>query len=469
MQHRRNPATPGRAAHDVRIAYIGGGSRGWAWTLMGDLASEPALGGRVALYDIEPAAAATNALIGNALSARPDAKGKWVYEVADSLASALKGADLVVASILPGGFEEMASDVHAPESLGIWQAVGDTTGPGGLMRALRTIPMYQAIAEAVRDNCPDAWVINYTNPMALCVRTLYAAFPGIKAFGCCHEVFGTRKLLARVAAEKLGLPEARMDDVEVNVLGVNHFTWLDAASCRGEDLFPAYAEFADERFEQGFEGTEHGGWLNSHFDSAERVKFDLFRRYGLIAAAGDRHLAEFMPGSWYLRDPDTVRSWKFTLTPVSWRVENARALRAKAARLASGEESFKVGRSGEEGVRQIKALLGLGSIVTNVNLPNRGQIAGLPEGAVVETNAYFSADSVRPVQAGRLPPAVEALVAPHALAQETILRAACARDAWAAFPAFLADPLMRAAPADAEALYARMLEATKTFLPGYAI
>jgi alpha-galactosidase len=329
--------------------------------------------------------------------------------------------------------------------------------------------MYQVIAEAVRDNCPEAWVINYTNPMALCVRTLYATFPGIQAFGCCHEVFGTRKLLARVAAAKLGADDASMDEVEVNVLGVNHFTWLDAAAFRGADLFPAYGEFVDEHFAEGFEGSEHGGWLNSHFDSAERVKFDLFRRHGLIAAAGDRHLAEFMPGGHYLRDPETVRSWKFSLTPVSWRVQNALVLRAKAARLASGRESFVIGRSGEEGVRQIKALLGLGSFVTNVNLPNSGQIAGLPEGAVVETNAYFSADSVRPVQAGRLSPAVEALVAPHALAQKTILEAALARDAWAAFPAFLADPLMRASPADAEALYARMLEATKAFLRGYAL
>jgi alpha-galactosidase len=462
----------GRAASSplsLKIAYIGGGSRGWAWTLMADLASEAELGGKVSLYDIERQAAETNARIGNALSARPDSAGKWFYEVAGDLASALDGADLVVASILPGGFEEMASDVHAPEVLGIYQAVGDTTGPGGLLRALRTIPMYQVIAEAVRDNCPDAWVINYTNPMALCVRTLYETFPGIKAFGCCHEVFGTRKLLARVAADRLGMADASMDDIEVNVLGVNHFTWLDSATCGGTDLFPAYRSFVDEHFEEGFEGSEHGGWLNSHFDSAERVKFDLFRRYGLIAAAGDRHLAEFMSGTSYLRDPETVKSWKFTLTPVSWRMKNAAELRAKAARLAEGKEQFVIAKSGEEGVRQIKALFGLGSFVTNVNLPNQGQVAGLPAGAVVETNAYFSADSVRPVLAGRLPPTVEALVVPHALAQETILRAAFARDAWAAFPAFLADPLMRAYPTDAEALYARMLGATKAYLPGWKL
>lgn len=475
---------------DLSIAYIGGGSRGWAWTLMGDLAAEGALRGVVRLYDIEGPAAETNARIGNAISARSDAPGKWRYEVAPDLASALRGANIVVASILPGTFAEMTSDVHAPESLGIYQSVGDTTGPGGLLRGLRTIPMYQQIADAVRAHCPNAWVINYTNPMALCVRTLYETFPGIKAFGCCHEVFGTRKLLAAVVRERLGsvagadsgavalrgaggravgAADAHMGDIEVNVLGVNHFTWLDAASYKTVDLFPEYRAFVDKHFEEGYEGAEHGGWLNSHFDSAERVKFDLFRRYGLIAAAGDRHLAEFMPARFYLRDPKTVRSWKFSLTPVSWRIENAAALRRKAARLASGEEEFELTKSGEEGVKLIKALCGLGSFVTNVNMPNRGQIAGLPPGAVVETNALFSRDSVRPVLAGRLPPAVEALVAPHAFAQEVILRAATSRDAWAAFPAFLADPLMTAAPADAERLYARMLDATKAYLPGWKL
>ena len=466
----------GQAALDLTIAYIGGGSRGWAWTLMGDLANESELCGVVRLYDIERPAAEVNARIGNALSTRSDTAGKWRYEVSDSLESALKGADVVVASILPGTFEEMASDVHAPEAYGVYQSVGDTTGPGGLLRALRTIPMYQVIAEAVRENCPDAWVINYTNPMALCVRTLYETFPGIRAFGCCHEVFGTRKLLADMVNERraakgaaLGDAEATMADIEVNVFGVNHFTWLDEASYKGVDLFPEYRAFVDEHFEEGYEGAEHGGWLNSHFDSGERVKFDLFRRYGLIAAAGDRHLAEFMPARFYLRDPETARSWKFSLTPVSWRVENAAALRRKAARLASGEEGFELKKSGEEGVKLIKALFGLGSFVSNVNLPNRGQIADLPLGAVVETNALFARGSVRPVVAGRLPPAIEALVAPHALAQETILCAALARDAWAAFPAFLADPLVTAAPADAERLYATMLDATKAYLPGWKL
>ncbi|MDP3178542.1 MAG: alpha-glucosidase/alpha-galactosidase, partial [Spirochaetaceae bacterium] len=345
------------------IAYVGGGSRGWAWRLMADLASEGRLSGTVRLYDIERPAAEVNAVIGNRLSSRPDAAGNWKYEVAPTLSAALKGADFVIASILPGTFDDMASDVHAPEALGVWQSVGDTTGPGGVLRSLRTIPQYIEIARAVRDECPEAWVVNYTNPMALCLRTLHEVFPGVKAFGCCHEVFGTRRLLAKVAQLELGMDGARMAEVEVNVLGINHFTWLDAASCRGADLLPAYRRFVDAHFKEGFEGMEGEAWNSSWFSSGERVKFDLFRRFGRIAAAGDRHLAEFMP-PWYLKDPATAASWKFSLTPVSWRAANAQELRARAARLAAGTAEFDLSPSGEEGVAIIAALCGLGSIAT---------------------------------------------------------------------------------------------------------
>jgi alpha-galactosidase len=301
--------------------------------------------------------------------------------------------------------------------------------------------------------------------MALCVRTLSEVFPGVKALGCCHEVFGTRKLLAAVAREELGAEGAEMADVEVNVLGINHFTWIDKASYRGHDLFPAYRAFI-EKHPGGYETKGEGTWKTDWFSSAELVKFDLFKRFGLIAAAGDRHLAEFMP-PWYLRDRETVASWKFSLTPVSWRIENAKDLRDKSASLAAGKEPFVIDPSGEEGVAIMKALLGLGSFVSNCNLPNRGQIEGLPAGSVVETNAFFSRDSVRPLVAGRLPPAVEGMVARHIGSHETILAAAMARDARAVLPAFLADPLMKVPPREAEALFAKMVAGTKDSLQKY--
>lgn len=114
---------------EVRLAYIGGGSRGWAWKFMADLAMEPALGGQVLLYDIDRPAAEANEIIGNRMERA--ARGQWRYTVAASLEEALTGADFVVISILPGTFDEMEVDVHLPERLGIWQPVGDTAGPTG--------------------------------------------------------------------------------------------------------------------------------------------------------------------------------------------------------------------------------------------------------------------------------------------------------------------------------------------------
>ena len=259
---------------DVQIAYIGGGSRGWAWTFMTDLALEPDMSGTIRLYDIDREAAEANEVIGNAVSAREDAKGKWEYRTCATLGEALTGADFAVISILPGTFDEMEADVHLPERLGIWQSVGDTAGPGGMMRALRTIPMFVEIAEAVKEYAPGAWVINYTNPMSLCVKTLYHTFPKIKAFGCCHEVFGTQKVLKGILEEEYGLQDIRREDIHVNVLGINHFTWFDYASYMGMDLFPVYRKYVDEHFEEGFHERDMN-WANSCFACAHRVKFDL--------------------------------------------------------------------------------------------------------------------------------------------------------------------------------------------------
>lgn len=458
----------GEKATDIRIAYIGGGSKSWAWGLMSDLAAEPKLSGTVKLYDIDPQAAANNAAIGNRLNGRGDVSAKWTYNAEGSLQAALTGADFVIISILPGTFAEMESDVHLPEEYGIYQTVGDTVGPGGLMRALRTIPMYVEIAEGIERYAPDAWVINFTNPMTLCVRTLYEVFPRIKAIGCCHEVFGTQNLLVDMLKDLKGLEGIAQRDIQVNVLGINHFTWIDQASCRGMDLIPLYREFADKYGETGFE-REPGRWAESPFRSANRIHFDLFKRYNVIAAAGDRHLAEFMPGTWYLKDPETIRSWKIGITPVSLRVQKGEDLLRRSERLTNGEEEFPLKKTGEETVAILKALAGLEPLVTNVNMPNAGQIGGIPAGAVVETNASFRADSVRPVQAGELPPDIHALVLRHVTNQETVLRAALTRDKRLALAAFLNDPLVTIAPGEAEELFSRMLSNTRAYLPGWEL
>lgn len=461
MQYKNNKVS------DLKIAYIGGGSRGWAWTFMNDLSMEAALSGTIRLYDINPDAAKVNETIGNALSARGDRKGKWNYVNSPSLKEALADIDFVIISILPGTFEEMNSDVHLPERHGIYQSVGDTGGPGGLVRALRTIPMFEEIAQAVKDYAPNAWVINYTNPMSLCVKTLYSVFPQIKAFGCCHEVFGTQKVLRDICQASLGLSGVDRNEILVNVLGVNHFTWFDKASYKGVDLFPVYKAYVDAHFEEGYNEPDKN-WANSTFECAHRVKFDLFRRYGLIAAAGDRHLVEFMPGTEYLKDPETVKEWKFGLTTVDWRKEDLQKRLARSQRLASGEEQMEIKPSGEEGILLIKALCGLERVVSNVNVPNMGrQIENLPGSTIVETNALFCRDSIQPILAGAAPEQLLALLKPHVENQELILKAARNCDFETALKAFLNDPLVagRISGEKARALLKDMIANTAKYLP----
>ena len=453
-------------AENIKIAYIGGGSRGWAWGLMSDLAMQKDISGAVALYDIDVDAAKANEIIGNRIPETNPGCAEWKYAVAPTLENALQGADFVIISILPGTFREMESDVHAPEAYGIYQSVGDTAGPGGILRALRAIPMFEVIARAIRDNCPDAWVINYTNPMTLLVSTLYRVFPGIKAFGCCHEVFGTQNFLASMAHEELGGDYTRAD-VKVNVVGVNHFTWLTEARVKGVDLYPVYRKFSLAHAETGYVRDQSSTGLDDYFMSCERVKMDLFLRYGVIAAAGDRHLAEFVPGKWYLKDPETVKAWKFMLTPVSYRFADLEKRLARSRRLRSGEEAFTFAPTGEEGVRQIRAILGLDEFVTNVNLPNLGQIPNLPRGAIVETNAHFRAGTVRPVFAGEIPMSIYPLISHVVGEQQTILDAAISRDLKLALRAFQSDPLVTIGLDDAKALFKTMCENTKEYLAEY--
>lgn len=456
-------------AEDVQIAYIGGGSRGWAWTFMTDLALEEKLSGTIRLYDIDTHAAQNNAIIGNHLSARKEAVGKWKYEVKDSLKSALEGTDFVVISILPGTFDEMEADVHMPERLGIYQSVGDTAGPGGMIRALRTLPMFAEIAEAVREYSPNAWVINYTNPMSLCIKVLYHVFPEIKAFGCCHEVFGTQDLLRRILKHE-GYVDELVDrhDIHINVLGINHFTWFDYASYKGMDLFPIYKKYIDNNFEKGWEGGDSENWANKCFTCKHRVKFDLFNKYGLIAAAGDRHLAEFMPGDTYLKDPETVESWDFALTSVEWRKKDLENRLKRSERLAALQEEIELKPTGEEGILLIKALCGLERVISNVNIPNSaGQIPNLPGNAVVETNAIFERDSIRPVSAGPLPVNIYELIIPHIKNHERILEAAFTYNKDKVKEAFENDPLVkgRATKEEISKLVDDMIEATKKYLP----
>ncbi len=445
---------------ELRIAYIGGGSRGWAHGLMKDLLACSHFTGEVRLYDINNPLAEFNADFGNWLQDHPQAKSKWKYRAVKTLKATLKDADFVFLSIQPGPMEMMGVDLREPMKYGIYQPVGDTVGPGGCIRALRTIKDYLVFGEAIAKYAPDAWCVNFTNPMTICTRTLYEAYPGIKAWGCCHEVFGTQNILATLYTEKTGEPRPAREEVHVNVLGINHFTWVDKADCRGVDLMKLVDEYVMKpgvikKFteKQVIKGE-------NYFASHKQVALELYRRFGVLGAAGDRHLAEFVP--WFLTSEDSCIRWGFRLTPYSYRIKRYKNAPKQHARVLKSGKFPELKGTGEEYINQMLAVTGRTAFRTNVNLPNRGQMGNIPEGAVVETNALFSGAGVQPVMSGSLPDPVNTLVLRHVINQESLVRAVVTRDEDLAFQAFASDPLVgRIGMDDAWKLFSSMVKKTK--------
>ncbi len=453
---------------ELKIAYIGGGSREWARKLMFDLALAPELTGQVALYDIDLASARLNEQLGNWLQRQPGVVSRWRYETVATLDEALRGADFVVLSIQPGTLQVMRDEIALAEKYGLFFPVGDTIGAPGLVRGLRSSIIYAGFAHAIARMCPNAWVINYTNPMTICTRTLTRVEPSLKVFGCCHEVFSTQHLLASLVEKYLKVtPAPARQEIETNVIGINHFTWLDRAFYRDVDLLALVRRHIEEpgvvrEYTRAEVESWHDWWYSVH-----QVKFELFKRFGILAAAGDRHLVEFMPG--FTRSPEELFRWGIIRTPVSYRIERWRVAPQKTRDLMEGRVPLVIDASGEEGVAQIKALLGLGDLVTNVNVKNIGQILNLPLDVVVETNARFSRNHVQPITAGALPAGVQSLIARHVSNQEMIVEAALTHDKNLAFQAVLNDPANRLPPDETWEMFDEMLQASREFLPGWEI
>lgn len=454
--------------HEIKIAYIGGGSRYWARDLMLDLAQSRHLCGAIDLYDIDQRAAATNARIGAGIFARADAATRFRVRAVRSLAQALKGADFVVISIEPGPTSLRYADLEIPRAHGILQPVGDTTGPGGIVRALRSIDTFAGFGEQIDRHCPRAWVINYTNPMTLCTAALFLRAPRLKAFGCCHEVFGTQERLSTLVARWFDVPRPARHDIRLGLAGVNHFTWAPSATWNGRDLFPHLRDhvartalFSPRRAEAVARANRDA---ERWFHSEGLVSFDLFRRFGALGAAGDRHLAEFVP--WYLAAGESgLMRWGVVATPYEWRMRRMKL----SDRPPEHYFTKPLTPSGEEGVLQIEALAGARRIRTNVNLPNTGQMPAAPRQHVVETYARFSRDSLVPERAATLPAGVQALVDRIVDLQQLTLRAAVARDADLAFQAVLADPLVSLPTDQARSMFVAMLRHTRRHLRGWRI
>jgi alpha-galactosidase len=442
---------------NLRIVLIGGGSLTWTPSLLTDLVIEPELEGSTAvLVDVdEPALERMQAFASRLLET---AGRRWTIETTTDRQAALQGADFVLLTITVGGLAAMELDLQIPLKYGVYQSVGDTTGPGGLARALRNIPVILEIARDIERICPDAWLLQYTNPMTTLTRVITRETK-VKTIGLCHELPGVLRRLRR-------LLDIDDDSIDVTVAGVNHLIWLLRFQVGGRDGYELLRRhLAQHPTEFPYRG-DLPGELTSVWRDRLVLKLRLFETFGVLPAAGDRHLAEFFP--YFLTDA-TRRGGDYgvELTTVEHRRQAAAYGRAVAEKMASGEASIPLRPSGEAAASIILALAaGTDDYEHVMNLPNQGQIDNLPRGAVVETMARLRRNVAAPERSGELPPALAAVVAPLVIRQEMTVEAGLRGDRGLALQVLATDPLVHDFAAS-EPLLNELLRAHAALLPQF--
>jgi alpha-galactosidase/6-phospho-beta-glucosidase family protein len=414
-----------------KIVIIGGGSYQWGPTFLRDIFIHPLLqGSTVVLHDIDPEPLDLIFSLGQRIISILGCDFTLLKTL--DLNEALQSADFVILTISTGGLESMRYDIEIPEKYGIFQSVGDTVGPGGLSRALRNIPIVISIAKKMEENCPNAWLLNYTNPMTTLTRAVNQS-SCIKTIGLCHEMIGVRHRLAHMLS-------IEPNQIHANVAGINHLIWILNMTIDGEDAFPLLENLTQQVLAGRITTGEPEGSLSDQF----HVKSRLFQIFGALPAAGDRHIAEFFP---FFLSEGTERGKKYRVirTTIEERYQWRRAARTfvedvLAERL---DPSPYLIHPSEEAAAPIIAALSTGGQYQGImNLPNHGQISNLPAGVVVETFGIVSSSGARGIATGPLPAGIHAITARHVENQEMIVTAARTGDRKLALQVLVNDPLI---------------------------
>jgi alpha-galactosidase len=442
-----------------RITVIGGGSYNWAPTIVNDILLTPELAGsHIVLEDLSAEPLAAIHKIAEMMIA--EKKSDCAVHTTTDEAEALEGADFVIVTISTGGFDTMEKDLSIPRKYGVNQTVGDTVGPGGLARALRSIPVHVGIGRHMEKLCPQAWLINITNPMpTLCLALKQAT--RIKTIGLCHELQG----VLHIVKSMLKLPEHT--PLEMDVAGVNHFIWFLKLRIDGRDGFELLREWRKNPTPFTVPDQEAKEMFAPSLIDTAGLKFHLLDRHGFLPAAGDRHIVEFFDS--YLSDTAKAEQlYGVKLTSIEERRDSwFNAMRAYVHGMIEGTFPLPAAKSTEAIADVMAALAGSRPPLTDVlNLPNEGQLAKLPPGAIVETLGQVSADSARVTQPLDLPDGIRDLLLPHAENQFLVVKAALEGDRSAAREYLRRDPLSGNC-ADADAMLDELLAAHARYLPAF--
>jgi alpha-galactosidase len=399
----------------TKISFIGAGSTVFAKNLLGDILSYPELrDATISLFDVNPERLRTSEIVAHKIAEFFGASPK-IEATLDRRAS-LAGADFAISMFQVGGYKPgTVIDFEIPKKYGLRQTIADTLGIGGIMRALRTIPVFLDIARDMEELCPDVTFLQYVNPMAMNCWALSRA-SSIKTVGLCHSVQGTAEQLAG----DIGVPIA-----EINYLcaGINHMAFYLKFERNGEDLNPRIAEVAQRAKapERGSTTRSDGGVTGL----SDAVRYEMFRRLGYFVTESSEHFSEYVP--WFIkRDrPDLIERFDIPLDEYIVRCERQIAgWEAARAAFERGELEITHQRSHEYGSGIVHSIVTGSPRVVYGNVANRGLIDNLPQGCCVEVPVLVDKNGLQPTKIGSLPPHLAALMRTNVNVQELVVEAA---------------------------------------------
>ena len=432
----------------VQITFLGAGSTVFARQLMTDILLIDGLDdGCFALVDIDAQRLDLARQIAERLIARSGKR--WSVRASTERRDVLEGSDFIINSIEVAGLANVRHDFDIPMKYGINQCIGDTIGPGGIFKALRTGPAWLAILRDAGQLCPQAWVLNYTNPMS--ILTL-AALKGtaMRTVGLCHSVQGTSRQLARY----LELP---YHELEWRCAGINHNAWFTELRHNGQDMYPRLRQRAQlpEIYEQ------------------DPVRFEVMLHFGAFVTESSGHFSEYVP--YFRKRPELIERYCregylggtgfYANNWPTWRADNDAEIREMLA----GTRDLPFERGHEYGSSIIEAIVKHSPTVIYGNVRNSHLIDNLPDGCV-EVACLVDRNGVQPCHFGELPEQLAALNRSHMAIHALMCEALLTRNKEAARYALLLDPLSAAvcSPAEISALFDEMWEAEREYLQPFS-
>lgn len=410
----------------TKIAFMGAGSTVFARNVLGDCMCTPALwDSEIALYDIDPVRLEDSRIILSALNhnVNQDRAVIRTYLGEDNRKAALKDADFVVNAIQVGGYDPCTiTDFEIPKKYGLKQTIADTLGIGGIMRALRTIPVLEGFARDMEEVCPNTLFLNYSNPMAMLTGYMQR-YTKIRTVGLCHSV----QVCSKTLLESLGM-EDKLEGRQELIAGINHMGWLLELRDRDEnDLYPEIRRRVEEK---ALSGERHN----------DMVRFEYIRHLGYYCTESSEHNAEYNP--WFIKSkyPEMIDAFNIPLDEYPRRcisqIEGWEKERA---------DILKDGKVTHERSREYASYI-MEAVVTDTpykiggNVLNNGYIENLPADACVEVPCYIDGTGVHPVKVGKLPTHLAALNATNIGPQLMTIEAAVTKDRRKIYQAAMLDP-----------------------------